>query len=232
VKVTIRSLSWINAALLLGACAAPPLHSPNGAEVTEEGLQRLTGTAFDELWVRPGAGIRSYTEVVLHEATVEFREVDERTEYELLRAREQRDEFPLSANQQQRIQQTFQERIAEALEASPHFRLVEGPGSGALSVRARLVDFVSKVPPESAYARNDVFVRDVGEATLVIELWDDTRNELLARAINHRRRIGPPGNHLIRANRVSGLSEISRQMWRWGSEVRRLLDQLHEINAA
>ena len=110
-----------------------------------------------------------------------------------------------------------------ALDQVAGLRRASGPGPGTVSLRAVLVDFVSKVPPQEVMTR--VYVTSVGEATLIIELWDDERDELLLRAIDHER-AGPPGSELIRANNVTSWAEIDRQMQRWGAQVRRLVEQL------
>ena len=216
-------------ALLLGACAAPPLQTAPGAVISAEGLQRMSGTEFDEVWARPGLRLGATGGVALDSTTVAFREVDERIRLEATRVRAAADAFPIPADQRASIEASFRNRLAEALEQSPQFRRHAVPGAGRLALRAELLDFVSRMPAEGTLGMNQAFVTSAGEATLVIELWDTERNELLVRAIDHRR-AGPPGPELVRGNRVTSWVEIDRQMRRWGRDVRDLVDQLYALD--
>jgi hypothetical protein len=213
--------------LLLAACAAPPLQSVPGGELSAEGLQRMSGSTFDEVWVRPGLKVSGYRGIVLEPTSVAYREVGDRISYEAPRLRADRDGFPIPADQRARIEKSFQDRLAQALDDSPEFRRVAAPTSDTLSLRAVLVDFVSRVPPEGSFGRTETYVSSVGEATLVIELWDSERDLLLARAVDHRR-AGPTGTRLIRANHVTSWAEIDRQMQRWAVEARELVNQLYQ----
>jgi hypothetical protein len=226
-----RAVLCLFGGLLLAACAAPPLQSVPDAALSEEGLQRMTGSTFDEVWVRPGLKVSGYRGIVLEPTSVAYREVGERISYEAPRLRADRDGFPIPADQRARIERSFQDRLAQALDDSAEYRRVAAPAPDTLSLRAVLVDFVSKVPPEGSFGRTDTYVTSVGEATLVIELWDSERDELMARAVDHRR-AGPTGTRLIRANHVTSWAEIDRQMQRWAGEARQLVDQLYQLDGA
>ncbi len=227
----VNRMLCLGAALLLGACAAPPLKPVPGAALSEDGLQRMSGTEFDEVWARPGLRLGADRGVRLDSTTVSFREVDERIRLEATRVRAAPDAFPIPADQRASIEASFRDRLTEALAESPQFRRSAMPGAGTLSLRAELVDFISKMPAEGTLGLNQAFVTSAGEATLIIELWDPERDELLARAIDHRR-AGPPGPELVRGNRVTSWVEIDRQMRRWGRDVRKLIDQLHALDGA
>jgi hypothetical protein len=209
----------------LGACAAPPMQE--AGELSEDGLQRLTGTTFDEVWVRPGVDLRRFEAIALEEANVYYRDVEDGLRQRSPRLRTSEVAFAIPEDQRNRIERSFETSLAEALDNSEHFRRAPDPARDTLAVRASLVDFVSRVPREGGIGRTQIYVDSVGEATLVIELWDPQRNELLARAIDHQR-LGPPGHQLVRGNQVTSWAEINRQMRRWGGDVRSLLDELHD----
>ena len=44
------------------------------------------------------------------------------------------------------------------------------PRRGTLKITLTLIDVVSRVPPETGRARGDIYIRDLGEATLVLEV--------------------------------------------------------------
>jgi hypothetical protein len=215
---------FLVALLILSACASQ-FPRPSG-EMSPDGLERMTGTSFDELWVRPGISFASFGGVMLEPTSVVFREVGERRIYEVGRVHAARDAFPIPADQRERIEQSFQRRLDERLRESRKYQRVEASGPAVLVLHASLLDYVSLVPEE--WPQREVFVSSVGEATLAIELRDGATGELLARASRHDE-AEPAGSRLIRANAVTSWAEVDRQMFRWGDELRRLLDQLHGV---
>jgi hypothetical protein len=217
----------LGAAVALAACAAQAPRPTPVVEMSEAGLQRMAGTTFDEVWVRPGINLAAYRDLVLHSARVEYREVDERLGIHSLRMRPGHDAYPIPEEQRARIEEIFERKLAEALDQSRQFRRVAELGPDTLTVRAVLVDFVSRVPAQEPFA--DVYVRSVGEATLIVELWDEERDELLVRALDHSKDARAPGVQLIRANQVASWTEMNRNMQLWTSQARTLIDQLYRL---
>ncbi len=227
-SVSVRSLLCVVAVLAIAACVASPARLTPSGEMSADGLQRLSGGSFDELWVRPGTDLAAYRELLLESTGVSYRDVGERTGRELTRAHGTRDGFPIPLKLRERIEASFRLRLAEALDQSASFRRVESPGPGVLQAEVGLVDFVSTSPPDEPQAR--AWVSSVGHATLVIELYDSVSKHVLVRASKHAR-AGPHAYQLIQANAVRSWSELDRQMIRWGTETRTLLDQLHAAGA-
>jgi hypothetical protein len=223
-SVSARSFLCIAAALAIAACVASPARLTPTGEVSADGLQRLSGGSFDELWVRPGLDLAAYRELLLESTSVSYRDVGERTGGELTRPRSTRDGFAIPLELRERIEASFRLRVAEALDESASYRRVESPGPGVLQAQVGLVDFVSTAPPDEPQAR--AWVSSVGHATLVIELYDSVSKHLLVRASKHAR-AGPHAYQLIQANAVRSWSELDRQMIRWGNETRGLLEQLY-----
>lgn len=219
-----RAMLALVAGAALAACAAAPLAPAPGVALSPQGLQRMTGTKFDEVWIRPGFQPSRYAPVVLESTGVSFREVQERPRLDVLRARPTQDVFPVPAAQRARIVERFEERLVEAVADGRRVTVGTPPGPGALTVRAGLVDFVSHVPAEEPLVRN--VVSSVGEATLVVEFWDMERGELLLHAVRHGR-IEPLGPQLIRGNDVASWPELDRQLRRWSEDVRVLLDTVY-----
>jgi hypothetical protein len=105
-----------------------------------------------------------------------------------------------------------------------HFTLTDQAGEGVLLMKIGLADVVSRVPPESI-GRVEIYLSDLGSATLVIELRDARSHELLAR-IADRRDVEP--GMAIESNPVTNYFEVKREMQQWGSIVTNGLDELHE----
>lgn len=219
----------LGAALLLGACAAPSLHVGNG-DVSEEGLWRLGGTAFDEVWARPGVDLRQFQVLAMDQATVSYRDVGDGIRERSLLHRTSQTAFTIPEGEQERIEHLFQRRLSESLEQSPQVRYSPDAVPGALLMRASLVDYVSRAPREDRMTgRSQVWVSSVGEATLIVELWDPERDELLVRAIDHQR-MEPGASRLIRGDSVTSVAEVDRQMQRWARDVRLVFEQLYELS--
>jgi hypothetical protein len=216
------------AALLFSGCASPSLRVGDGG-ISEEGLQRLEGTAFDEAWARPGIDVRRFEALVLDQVSVSYRDAEDGVRERSLVHRANQSAFAIPEHEKERIQQRFERRLSESLERSPSFRYSADPVPGALLVRASLVDYVSSVPREDGMTgRSQVWVSSVGEATLVVELWDAARDELLVRAIDHEK-MEPGAARLVRGDTVTSVAEIDRQMQRWARDLRAVLDQLHGL---
>ena len=211
--------------LLLGACATPPLQVGQG-DISEEGLQRLGGTAFDEVWARPGVDLRRFQVLAMDQANIYYRDVEGGGgEPSLVRDRQRA--FVISERDRNRIESFFQQRFSEALQLSPNFQYSSEVVPGALLMRASLVDYVSLAPSEGELSgRAQVWVRYVAEATLIVELWDTARDELLVRATDQQQ-IEPAGWRLTRGDSVTRFAAIDRQLQRWASDVRLLVDQFY-----
>ena len=85
-----------------------------------------------------------------------------------------------------------------------------------------MLDVVSFVPPEPV-GRSDVYLRSVGEATLVVELRDSITNAILARSVD-RRAAERPGQDLQWSNPVNNRAEVRRLARRWATRLRENLD--------
>ncbi len=83
---------------------------------------------------------------------------------------------------------------------------------------------VSKVPPQTAQ-RADYFLTEIGQATLVLQLSDSESDEVLARAAD-RQSIG--GGFLTRSNPVTNRAELSQEIRKWGTILRKGIDALYE----
>ena len=214
------------AAATLAACAAAPLRPVADQPLSPEGLQRMSGGGFQETWIRPGFRAGDYRGLALESTRVSYRDAAERSRLGTTRITSTQDAFPISAEQRAHIEQRFAEELSTALDGVRLLPRTAEPRPGVLALRAELVDFVSRVPAQEPLERN--WVSSVGEATLVIELWDTERNELMLRA-SSRDELGPPPRQFVRGNQVTSWAETNRQMRRWSRRVAELLEQLGSV---
>lgn len=213
------------AGLAIAACA--PVNPVIDTDApTFDGMVPVRDSGLKEAWVKPDIDLSSYERMLLLPIEVQFRAVRPQAGTTLYRSRDR--EFPLSAADQKRLVDMVTEVFREELAKSRHLKLTTETGPDVLLVRASLLDIVSKVPPEIP-GRNEIFLDEVGEATLVLELQDAQSGETLARAVD--RRAADPvdygATNVSRVTSVEAWSEVRRVARRWASTVTQRIDQLH-----
>ena len=217
----IASLSAL--ALLMLGCASPPptIDTSPGAEVSFDGLHRVLNSSADEAWARPDLDLSGFTKIRVVGVGIEFRPGGESGRSWTARSRG----GPFEVTEQQKVQlaRIVAEAFLEELEKSEHFTIVEENGPDVLLIRGALLDVVSYVPPEGV-GRSDVFLRQVGEATLVLEIRDSITDTILVRAVD-RRAAERAGGELMRSNVVNNVAEVRRLARRWASTLRQRLDE-------
>lgn len=210
-------------ALGLAGCAAPTptIDTSPEAEVTFDGLHEVKKSRADKAWAKPGTDISQYSKVMLQGAGIEYRPGGEsgRTWY----ARSQGGPYEVSAQQKEALRQIVAAEFLEELGNSEHFTIVSEPGPDVLLVRGAILDVVSYVPPEPI-GNVSVYLSEVGEATLVIELRDSITDAILARAID-RRAAESNFMGLTESNRVTNTAEIRRLAGAWARLLRERLDE-------
>ena len=183
-RIFIATLTLALAAVLAG-CAQTPAVKPevDTGALTFDGLAQVKNPAAGIAWMRPDFNLAGYTKVMLRGAGIEYRPIPRS-----------------AANKQLSV-----DRQAEIAPASDRWRCVQGrtcevdevstgranPGPDVLTVWGGLIDVVSYVPPEKM-GNSDIYLRSVGEATLVLELRDSQSNAPLVRVIDRRAAGGSP----------------------------------------
>lgn len=216
-------------ATIIAACGstpAPIIDTSGGEEsATFDGLFPVRNSGADEAWARPDIDLSIYRRVRFVGAGVQYRPGGETSRS--MRARSRSDTFfEISPEGREAFEQIVAGAFLEQLEASEVFELVEEDGPDVLLVRGALLDVVSFVPPESV-GRTEVFLRSVGEATLMLELRDSMSNTVLARSVDRRAAESPGGGRgdLNWSNPVSNSQEVRRLARRWATSLREGLEQ-------
>lgn len=205
-----------------GCATSPTLDSSAAAEVTFDGLYPVKGGTADQAWARPDADISQYSKIRLQAVGVEYRPGGEsgRT----YTSRTSADHFEVTDEQRARFEAAINEAFREELARSEYFTLVDENGPDVLLIKGALLDVVSYVPPEPI-GRGDVYLRRVGEATLVLEIRDSITQAILVRAVD-RRAAERAGGELMRSDRVTNRAEARRLAKAWARMLRSRLDAL------
>jgi hypothetical protein len=195
---------------------------------TYDGMLPVRDSGMKEAWVKPDINISSYGKILLLPTEVQFRAVRPGAGNSLSRSTVR--EFPIRPADQQRLVEMVTEVFREELARSRTLTLTTESGPDVLLVRISLLDIVSKVPPEGP-GRTEIYLDEIGAATLVLELQDSMSGETLARAVDRRAAERPDGldgpGRLIPTTSVTAWSDVRRVARRWASAVTQRIDQLH-----
>ena len=221
----MNKLLILGAMIVVAACASEPsIQTGPNAETTFDGLVRIDNARFAGASIDPEVDLKQYNKIIPGGAEFEFRNVQKMSASAARRSNER--EFWISDTNRQRLIDTVTEVFTEELQNSEHFSVTDEPGPDALIIVGGLLDIVSQVPPEDV-GRSEIWLRSLGEATLVIELRDSLSNEVVYRAVE-RRAAETVGNRMIRANTATTWAEVRRWARRWAVRLREGLDSIHE----
>ncbi len=204
----------------------PRVETGPNAEVTHDGLYRVDRSTMDRAWVKPDLDLRPYTKIMLQTADMTFRQVDDDGKF-YRPGLDDQTEFAISDEAREKLKDTFTDAFREQLAKSERYELVDKRGPHTLVLTATLLDVVSRVPPDDAPGRYEVYLSSVGEATLVVELRDAITNEALARAAD--RRSADTAGFPMQANTASNWAEVRQLANSWASLVRKRLDDFTSI---
>ncbi len=224
--------SLVFRSLCLVACIAVAACAPRNPVILQDGsadgsMLPVRDSGMKEAWVRPDVNFSSYRQILLLPTDVQFRAVRPGAGNDLARSRDR--EFPVPPADRQRLVDIFNEVAREELGTSRHLTLTDARGPDVLLVKISLLDVISRVPPEGP-GRTDVYLDEIGAATLVLELQDGTSGATLARAVE--RRTADPVDGLDGPGRVSRVtsvtvwSEVRRTARRFATAATRWIDQL------
>jgi hypothetical protein len=171
--------------------------------------------------MRPEVDLSGYTKLWVQGAGFAFRPVEgSGSRYA---ARSGRDtEFPISEEDQQKLQEVMREIFIDELGKIERYTLVDGPGPDVLILLGGVIDVVSTVPPEPI-GRGSIYLSSVGEATLVLELRDSETKAVLARVADRR---AAESTYMQEANSVTTWSEVRRLARTWARLVVRRLNEV------
>ena len=207
----------------LAACTTitPTMQSGPAAEVTFDGLHRVDGTRMDSAWILPDIDLSQYDALMFESVGVSYQPVRQYRRYDT-----GADKFPLDERQRARLEKTIQEVMIEEFGQFQNYRVTDVAGPGVLKVTLGITDVISRIPPERTGARTSFYLRDLGQAVLIVEVRDSVTNQALARIVDREK---VESVHLQESNPVTNLSEVRRSVHKWGKSIREGLDNLHQI---
>ena len=218
-------------ALILLACAmvAGCATSP---EVTDDGLARVDGYRFADVYVRPGADLAHYQHVEVDDCEVAFRRNWLRDQNQNSRSVTTR----ISQEDADRIRgdvaTACDEEFRAALTKPPAYSLVDTPpeGEDTLVLKPAIVNLDINAPDVQSAARTRSYTTSAGEMTLVLEMVDGVTGEVQARVVDRRR--GIDQGTLQWTSSVTNRAEFNRMLRRWADLLRDGFDRVRDGSAA
>lgn len=215
--------------MLVAGCAGskPSIQTGPDAEMTFDGLVRVDNTSMSKVWVRDDIDLSAYNKVLPVVTGVQYRTVKEMSP--TVARRSNQGVFYIPEDARQEFEKDVAEVFREEFAKSSKFTLTDKTGDDVLLVRAELQDVVSKVPPEGL-GREYTYIRSVGDATLVLEVYDAGSGEILARAVD-RREFTTPGQRVERSSEGFNRATVRRGLRSWASVLVSGLDSLKAQSA-
>jgi len=176
--------------------------------------------------VKPGIDLSQFNAIFIEDAVFQYRDVKDPGNTAQTRSRSGRLAYPINDTNRARFEELVGEVFDTELKNSKHFVETDKPGEGVLLVRGGLADIVSFVPPNRA-GNTAVYLSEVGQATLFLEIRDSETLEVLVRAVD-RRQVRPNKTMLNMNSAPVNKAETKRVIKRWAQILVRGLDDLHE----
>ena len=198
---------------VLAVCAALagcPSSPPTG-EVSDDGLQRVDISLFDELYVAPGVSLANYKRVMIDPIEITFKK-DWRKQHPDLSDRD----FEVFRDELARL---LREKLVTEL-AHGGYTLAEAPDKDVLRLRPSIekADFAG---PEPAGDKQTLAYSD-GEMTLRVQGFDGPSGALIARAKDFEE--DNETRILERADRITAYYNAQKMFTKWAEALRSALD--------
>lgn len=210
--------------LALTACAGSDVSRESA--LTHDGLQRVAGHDFAEVYLRPGVDLAHYQHLSLTECEVAFRKNwlrDQQRDSRTLASRVRQQD---ADRIRQRIAAACDEQFRAALERAPAHHVVETAPNGedVLILRPSIVNLDIHAPDVQGAVRTRSYTTSAGEMTLNLELVDALTGEVQGRVVDRRR--GVEQSQLQWTSSVTNRAEFERILRRWADLLRDSVDRV------
>jgi len=205
----------------LTGCTTAPVEPQLGPGETFDGLREVSSARVGAAWIRPDLDLSGYKRILPVNAGIEYRPAKSQGSSS--------SGFPVPAANRAKFEALVSGIFREELAKSQRFTIATEPGPDVLVVAGALIDVVSYVPPEPG-GRSEVYLSQVGQATLVLELRDSESNAVLARIAD--RRAAEKISGMTPSNPVTNAAEVRRVIRGWASLLRQRLDEVPSLTPA
>ena len=188
------------AALSWAAVAAPP---PTPIPAIQDGLVAVQSRDLDELYLRPNADLARYRKIMIDPVQVAFRD-DWIKNMNTARGATRQigpDDVWRIADE---TASSLASIIAEAFKARD-YEIAAVPGPGVLRLSPVVTELYVNAPNDLSPGITKSYVRDAGDATMILEVRDAVTGTVLGRVVDHRK-----AREIGRLNRANG---VTNRFW-------------------
>lgn len=210
------------AVTLLAGCTSSPAMEDTANQPTFDGLVKVSAKRMDEVWVRPGFDPSAYSKIMFRGAGIEYRPVKPASR---IRSGSQ-SQFPISESDRARLAEIVTEEFRQELTQIESYDVTDAPGADTLLLTIGLTDVVSNVPPDQM-GRHEIYLSEVGMATLVIEFRDSESGAVMVRGAD-RRAAERYGQEFHRSSSVTNWPIVKRLAATWARGLRRGIDDMQD----
>lgn len=187
-----------------------------------ENLEPLPGAKAALVEIDPNADFTTYKRIKLLDAFVAFKKGWERNQ------QRSGSRMRISSSDMERIKsdvaELFNQVFAEVLEADDGYVVTDEAGDDVLLIRPAIIDLDVVAPDTPGMTRGTSFTAETGSATIYIELYDSTTNQILGRAAD-RQTIRNAGDMMTWTNRATNTAGARRLFTEWAQALRNFLDE-------
>jgi hypothetical protein len=213
-KSTTPTLPLLAALGLLLVFSGRAFAAVQAPDTTPDGLARVKKAQADMVYRRPGVSFAGYTKILLVEPTIAFRKDWQ------LNIKFQTPTRPVTSDDMQKMivkgkGLLIEEFAAELTKAG--YTLATGVGPDVLAVKPMIydLDIYAPEPDDVNQSWAKIYTHGVGEATLVVELFDSVSGQVLARAYDQKSSEDNHSTWLVPRNQVSNIADARRAFSEW-----------------
>lgn len=226
-KTLLPSLTAVTLAALLAGCET----TSSVPSTTEDGLVRIKSKRAEVVYVQPGASLDGYNKIMLLEPQISFRK-NWQSEWNMDNPmRRVSDKYMTDAVATGK--RLLLEEFSDALERKD-FVLVDQPGDGVLMVKPAIIDLdiYAPDPDNTAGMWAKTYSDGSGRATLYLELFDSSSQQLLVRIMDTKDNRGDGYTWRVQRNRATNMADARMAFSAWGTDLANGLIQAQGVTFA
>lgn len=213
------SLTALFMTLALLAC---PLGAKELPKTTKDGLELVKQHELGAVYVKPGASLKAYDQIILVDTYVAFAKDWQRdfNEEHMMRGRIGDQDMQVI---KQEVAKEFKTVFTRRLEKGG-YKVTEMIGPDVMVLRPAIVDLEITAPASLTALDGIEVVRDAGALTLYMEIYDSVTSSKFAEVIDRE----VAGDDFARqANSVTNKAALDQVLDRWADLLRKRLDEAH-----
>jgi len=224
VKSSLVSISLVSLSLITLSSQTLAFDAEVATETASEtmsSLKTVSDTKRLKSYIKEGADLSSYKSITIDPVVATFKEGWLKRYNQEHKGLSEKIRDADAIEIKGRVEKQFPLTFADYLEKKAQLPLVNTPTRKTLRLKPVITDLVIHAPDILGTTSSVVMVRQVGSATLTVEIYDASSNVLLAKLISEEET--RDNQRMIRTNRVVNNSEFKQVYRDWAKDLIKLL---------